>query len=128
MTEAPISNAGLIEIAKKFLDFKYIALDSSATAYLTSQTGPLNEINSNGGQRSMGSATHNASAGVVTITKQFVFTGQAIVKAICPMTSGTMGQGAMLTRYLPGEGQLPDSFNDGGSLLVTLTCSVARPA
>ena len=128
MADSQISNAGLIELAKKFLDFKYVALDSSATAYAVTQTGPLNEITTNGGARGLGTASHNTSTGVVTITKQFVFTGTVAVKAICVLNSGTAGAGTLLTRYLPASGQLPEQFGDGGSLLVTLTCSVSRPA
>jgi hypothetical protein len=128
MTAVSISNSGLIELAKKFQDFYYIALDSSATDYTVTQTGPLQEITSNGGQRGAGTAVHNANTGVVTLSKQFVFTGPVTVKAICPMNSSIAGQGVMLTRYLPDVGHLPDQFQDGGSLLVTLSCSLSRPA
>lgn len=129
MTAVSISNVGLIELAKKFQDFKYIALDSSSTEYALTQTGPLQEITTNGGQRAQATTnSHDANTGIVTLSKQFVFTGAVVVKGICPMNSATAGHGVMLCRYLPETGHLPDQFQDGGSLLVTLTCSLSRPA
>ena len=122
------STAALKELAKKFLDFKYVALDADATAYAESQTGPLSEVTTNGGSRGEGTATHDAATGVVTITKTFTFTGAVTVNAICPMNSGTAGAGVMLTRFIPETGSLPAAFGNGGSLMVSFTCSMANPA
>lgn len=127
MTSVSISDAALKELAKKYLDFKYIAIDSSPTAYDVGQTGPLQEVTSNGGQRAMGTATHDSNTGKVTITKQFVFTGSVVVKAICPMNSATAGQGTMLCRFIPESGSLPEQFGNGGSLLVTFEATQGRP-
>lgn len=121
-----ISDAGLKEMSKKFLDFKYIALDSSDTAYNTAQTAPQQELTTAGAERKMGDAVHNASTGVVTLSTQFTFTGTASIRAVCFLNA--ISGGVMLSRYVPASGTLPNQFNDGGSLLVEATCTLSRPA
>ena len=113
------------ELGKKFLDFKYFALDSDATAYNpATQSGPITEITTNGGARAEGSASHDPSTGIVTLAKTFNFTGTVSVKAICPMNSGSAGAGVGLCRYIPDSGSLPESFGNGGSLMVTFTAQM----
>jgi len=128
MTTVSICDAAVNEFAKKYLDFKYIALDSSTTPYVVTQSAPISELTTNGAARAQASASHDSETGVVTMTKQFVFTGTASVKAVCPMNSPSAGQGIGLYRYLPPDGVLPDTFDAGGSLLVSITLSAARPA
>lgn len=128
MADVLVSDAALKEINKKLLEFKYIALDSSTTPYQVTQTGPITELTTNGAARAAATATHDSSTGVVTMTKQFVFTGTAAVKAICPMNSATADQGIGLYRYLPPDGTLPSQFESGGSLLVTIQATMSRPA
>ena len=128
MATVSLSDASLKELAKKYLEFKYIALDSSTTAYLVTQSAPITEITTNGGARAAATASHDSETGIVTMTKQFVFTGTVSVKAVCPMNNATAGQGIGLYRYLPPDGTLPSSFESGGSLLVSITCQNARPA
>jgi len=128
MATVSLSDGALKELAKKFLDFKYIALDSSTTAYVVTQTGPISELTTNGAARAAANVSHDSETGIVTMTKQFVFTGTASVKAICPMNAATAGQGVGLYRYLPPDGVLPAQFDAGGSLLVTIQCSQTRSA
>ncbi len=128
MVSVPVCDAALKEINKKLLEFKYIALDSSDTPYATSQSAPINELTANGAARSAATVSHDSETGVVTMSKQFVFTGPAAVKAICPMNNATPGQGIGLYRYLPEPGLLPAQFEAGGSLLVTIECRMSRPA
>lgn len=129
MAEVLISNAALKEMSKlSFLPFKYIALDSSATAYdPATQSAPISEITTGGGGRAAATASHDSSSGVVTMTKQFVFTDTVVVKAICPMNNATAGNGIAMYRYLPESGLLPPSFGAGGSLLISIECSQERP-
>jgi hypothetical protein len=127
MAAVLISDGALKELAKKFLEFKYIALDSSSTAYAVTQTGPISELTTNGAARAAATASHDSETGVVTMSKQFVFTGTVSVKAVCPMNSASAGQGLGLYRYLPPDGTLPSQFESGGSLLVSITCQNARP-
>jgi hypothetical protein len=128
MVDVLLSDAALKEAAKKFLEFKYIALDSSDTAYSTSHSAPITELTTNGAARSMANASWDSETGVVTMTKQFVFTGAAPVKGVVPMNNATAGQGVGLYRYLPAEGILPDSFDAGGSLVVNITIQNGRPS
>lgn len=121
-----ISDAGLKEMAKKYQDFKYIALDSSDTAYNTAQTAPQQELTDNGAARRTGDAVHNSSTGIVTLSTQFTFTGAAVVRSVCFLNA--ISGGVMLSRYVPASGTLPAQFNDGGSLLIEATCSLSRPA
>lgn len=127
MSSVSVCDAALKEINKKLLEFKYIALDSSSTPYSVTQSGPISELTGNGAARAAASAFHNPDTGVVTMSKQFVFTGPAQVKAICPMNNATAGQGIGLYRYLPAPGLLPEQFEAGGSLLVTIECTMSRP-
>ena len=125
MTDIIPCAAARKELSKKFLDFKYFALDSDATAYNpATQSGPITEITTNGGSRAEGSASHDSSTGTVT----FKFTGTVSVKAICPMNSGSAGAGVGLCRYIPDSGSLPESFGNGGSLMVTFTAQMNAPA
>jgi len=128
MADVLICDAALKELAKKFLEFKYIALDSSSTPYVTTQSAPISEITTNGGAKAAATASHDSETGVVSMSKQFVFTGTVSVKAICPTNSATAGNGIALYRYLPPDGTLPSSFEAGGSLLVTIQASNARPS
>jgi len=128
MADVLICDAAVKEFAKKYLDFKYIALDSSTTAYVVTQSAPISELTTNGAARAQASSSHDSETGIVTMTKQFVFTGTVSVKAICPMNSPSAGQGIGLYRYIPPSGVLPDTFDAGGSLLVSITLSAARPA
>ena len=65
MAEVLISNAALKEMSKlSFLPFKYIALDSSATAYdPATQSAPITEITTGGGGRGTSAATHDREYG-----------------------------------------------------------------
>jgi hypothetical protein len=126
MTSISIADAALKVLATKFIDFKYIALDSDPTPYVTSQTGPISELTSLGAQRAGANASADANTGIVTMTLQFIFTGNVTVNAICPMNDPSAGNGVCLYRFLPPAGILPASFSSGGSLLVTITCSMAR--
>jgi hypothetical protein len=128
MVSVLICDAALKEINKKLLEFKYIALDSSDTPYATTQSAPITELTTNGAARAMATVSHDSETGVVTMTKQFVFTGEAVVKAICPMNNATAGQGIGLYRYLPASGLLPSAFQAGGSLLVTIENTTTRPS
>lgn len=128
MVSVSVCDAALKEINKKLLEFKYIALDSSDTAYATTQSAPITELTTNGAARSAATVSHDSETGVVSMSKQFVFTGTAAVKAICPMNNATAGQGIGLYRYLPASGLLPAQFEAGGSLLVTIECTMSRPA
>ena len=129
MAEVLISNAALKEMSKlSFLPFKYIALDSSSVAYNpNTQSAPISEITTGGGGRAAANASHDSTTGIVTMSKQFVFTDTVVVKAICPMNHATPGNGIAMYRYLPEEGLLPPSFGAGGSLLVTIECTQERP-
>ena len=129
MAEVLISTAALKEMSKlSFLPFKYIALDSSSVAYdPATQSAPISEITTGGGARAAATASHDSTTGVVTMTKQFVFTDTIVVKAICPMNNATAGNGICMYRYLPESGLLPPSFGPGGSLLVSIECSQTRP-
>lgn len=122
MVNMALSTASLKELAKAFQEFRYIALDSSATAYTVAQSAPIAELTANGAARSVATTSHDSSTGIVSMSKQFVFTGPAPVKGIVPMNNATAGLGVGLFRYLPGSGVLPDQFEVGGSLLVTLEC------
>ncbi|HWQ65958.1 MAG TPA: hypothetical protein VN372_03700 [Methanospirillum sp.] len=121
------SDAALKELAKAFEDFRYIALDASATAYALSQSAPITEITTNGGERAAATISYDSGTGIVTMSKRFVFSGTAPVKGIVPMNNDTPGLGIALCRYIPGSGVLPDQFEAGGSLLVTLECALGRP-
>lgn len=126
MADVLYSDEALKEINKKLLEFKYIALDSDDTAYdETTQYEPITELTLNGAARAAATVSHDSTTGVVTMSKQFVFTGAAEVKAIVPMNALTGGVG--LYRFLPAEGTLPDAFAAGGSLLVTVECTMTRP-
>lgn len=128
MAEVLISNAALKEMSKlSFLPFKYIALDSSSVAYdPETQSAPISEITTGGGGRAAANASHDSTTGIVTMSKQFVFTDTVVVKAICPMNHATPGNGIAMYRYLPAEGLLPPSFGAGGSLLVSIECTQER--
>lgn len=121
MTEVVNCAAALKELAKAYMNFKYFALDSDDTAYdPDTQSGPISEITTNGGQRAMAqTVTHDSETGVVTMVRTVVFTGPAVVKAICPMNSPTAGQGIALFRFIPTPGLLPDTFDNGGSLIIS---------
>lgn len=130
MAEVLISNAALREMSKlSFLPFKYIALDSSSVAYNpNTQSAPISEITTGGGGRAAANASHDSTTGIVTMSKQFVFTDTIVVKAICPMNHATPGNGTAMYRYIPEEGLLPPSFGAGGSLLVSIECTMNRPS
>lgn len=118
MVDVATNEAARKELAKKFLDFKYFALfDSTGT-----------EITTNGGQRAEGSVSHDPSTGVVTLVKTFNFTGTVQVTTIKPFNSGTAGAGVALCDYVPLSGSLPESFGNGGSLMVSLTAQMNAPA
>ena len=118
MVDVATTEAARKELAKKFLDFKYFALfDSTGT-----------EITTNGGQRAEGTVSHDPSTGIVTMSKTFNFTGTVQVSKISPCNSGTAGAGVRLCDYEPAVGSLPESFGNGGSLIVTLTAQMTAPA
>lgn len=121
-----ISDAGLKEMAKKYLDFKYVALDSSDVAYNVAQTAPQQELTNDGSARKMADASHNTSTGTVTISTQFAFVGDVSVRSVCFLNAASGG--VMLTRYVPTAGTLPNLFKSGGSLLIEATCTLSRPA
>jgi hypothetical protein len=131
MVAVSITDSALYtELGKAFQAFRYVALDASTTAYVTSQIAPLSECPGTyitGGNRQ--AATTNSldpATGIVTLSKQYIFTGVIVVGSVCLMNSATTG--CMLLRYVPASGLLPAAFGDGGSLLITITCQFTRPA
>jgi len=121
-----ISNAGLIEMHKKFMDFPYVALDGSESAYTVAQTAPQEELTQYGAARKLGTATQNATTGEVTLSTQFNFTGDVPVRSVCFLNALTGG--VMLVRFVPDSGTLPITFKNGGSLIVEAICTLSRPA
>lgn len=123
MSDVDLSTEALKELAKAFMLFRHIALDASPIAYAISQSAPITELTLNGAARAAATVSHDSTTGVVTMNKQFTFSGPAPVVGIVPMNNPTAGQGIGLYRYLPGLGVLPGQFEAGGSLLVTIECA-----
>ncbi len=93
MTEAVNASDAALKLMNlaAYSPFKYLALDSSKTAYSTSQSSPISEITGNGGARATASVVQDTNTGVITMEHQWLFEGTVVVGAICPMNSATVG-------------------------------------